>query len=140
MLQGQSNRQNQHRLLRGDCVKSGLHGQIAAKKPLLKETNNNKRLAWDKKHEQWTLDRWKSVLCADESKCEMFGSNHHVFVRRRVGDYLCMCGSHHEAWRRRCGGALLVTMSVIYLEFKAHLTSMVTTAFCSDTPSHVVCT
>ena len=28
---------------------------------------------------------------------------------------------------------------VIYLEFKAHLTSMATTAFCSDTPSHLVC-
>ena len=32
-----------------------------------------------------------------------------------------------------CGGALLVTLSVIYLEFKAHLTSMAATAFCSDT-------
>jgi hypothetical protein len=28
---------------------------------------------------------------------------------------------------------------VIYFEFKAHLTSMATTAFCSDTPSHLVC-
>jgi transposase len=25
---------------------------------------------------------------------------------------------------------------MIYLDFKAHLTSMATTAFCSDTPSH----
>ena len=31
------------------------------------------------------------------------------------------------------------TLSVIYLEFKAHLTSMATTGFCSDTPSHLVC-
>ena len=30
----------------------GLHGRIAAKKPLLRDTNNNKRLAWAKKHEQ----------------------------------------------------------------------------------------
>jgi hypothetical protein len=35
---------------------SGLHGQIAAKKPLIKVTNKNKRPVWDKKHEQWTLD------------------------------------------------------------------------------------
>ena len=35
-----------------------------------------------------------------------------------------------------CGGALLVRD---YLEFKAHLTSMAITAFCSDTPSHLVC-
>ena len=41
---------------------SGLHGQIAAKKPLLKDTDNKKRLVWAKKYEQWTLDRWKSVF------------------------------------------------------------------------------
>ena len=41
---------------------SGLHGQIAAKKQLLKDTNKNKRLDWAKKHEQWTIDRWKFVL------------------------------------------------------------------------------
>ena len=28
---------------------------------------------------------------------------------------------------------MLVILSVIYLEFKAHLTSMATTAFCSET-------
>ena len=49
-----------------------------------------------------------------------------------------MCGSHLEAWRR-CDGALLVTLLVIYLEFKAHLTSMAATAFCSDMQSHLVC-
>ena len=54
-------------------------------------------------------------------------------------DDLRMCGSHREAERRRCGGVLLVTRSVIHFEFKAHLTSMATTAFWSDTPSHLVC-
>ncbi|CDQ94806.1 unnamed protein product [Oncorhynchus mykiss] len=41
---------------------SGLRGLIAAKKPLLKDTKKKKSLAWAKKDEQWTLDRWKSVL------------------------------------------------------------------------------
>ena len=50
---------SQYQLFRRD---SGLHGRIAAKKPLLKDTNKKKRLAWFKKHEQWTLDQWKSVL------------------------------------------------------------------------------
>jgi hypothetical protein len=36
---------SQHQLFRGDC-ESVLHGRIAAKKPLLKDTN--KRLAWAK--------------------------------------------------------------------------------------------
>ena len=44
---------------------SGLHGRIVAKKPLLNDTNKKRRLAWAKKHEQWTLDRWKSVLRSD---------------------------------------------------------------------------
>ena len=35
-------------------------------------------------------------------------------------------------------GALLVTLSVIYLEFKAHLTNMATTAFCSGMPRHPI--
>ena len=98
--------------------------QIAAKKRLLKDINKKKRLAWAKKHKQWTLDRWKSVLWSDESKFEIFGSNRCAFVRCRVGE--------------RCDGAWLVTLSVIYLEFKAHFTSMAATAFCSNTPSHLV--
>ena len=65
---------------------SGLHGRIAAKKPLLKDNNKKKRLAWAKKHEKWILDWWKSVLWSDESKHEIFYSNRCVFVRRRVGE------------------------------------------------------
>ena len=71
---------SQHQLFRGDCANQVLHGQIAAKKPLLKDTNKKKRLGWAKKHEQWTLDRWKSVLWSDQSKYEMFGSKRRVFV------------------------------------------------------------
>ena len=126
---------SQHQLFRGDCVKSGLHGWIAEKKPQLKDINKKKRLAWAKKYEQCTLDRWKSVLWSDEFK---FVSNLCLCVTQsRWTDDLCMYDSPHEAWRRRCDGILLVTQSVIYLEFKAHLTSMATTAFCSDTPSHL---
>ena len=46
------------------------------------------RLAWAKKHEQWTLDRWKSGPMSDESKCEIFGSKRCVFVRCRVGEQM----------------------------------------------------
>ena len=61
--------------------------QIATtKEPLLKDTNNKKRLAWAKKHEQWTLDRGKSVPWSDESKFEIFGSNCRVSVRCRVDE------------------------------------------------------
>ena len=88
------------------------------------------------------LDLWKSVLWYDESKFEIFGSNCSVFVRRRVGEWMisaCVVPTvKHGGGIVMCGGALLVTQSVIYLEFKAHLTSMATTAFCSDMPSHLL--
>ena len=47
---------------------SGLRGIIAAMKPLLNDTKKKKRFAWAKKHEQWALDRWKSVIWSDEYK------------------------------------------------------------------------
>ena len=120
-----------------------IHGRIAAKKPLLKDNNKKKRLAWAKKHEQWSFspveirllvwwvqiwDFWIQPLCL----CE---------TQSRWTDDLRMCGSHREAWRRRCDGVGVLCWwhSVIYLEFKAHLSSMATTAFCSDLPSHLVC-
>jgi hypothetical protein len=113
---------------------SGLHGRIAAKKPLLKDNNNKKRLSWDMKHEQWTLDQWKSVLWSDESKCAVFGSNRRIFVQRRVGEWMisaCVVSTVKH------GGGVMV-LCVTYLEFKAHFTGMAITAFCSDTPSHLV--
>ena len=49
---------------------SGLHGLIAAKKAPLKDINKKKRLAWAKKHEQWTLDGGNlsfGLMCPKES-------------------------------------------------------------------------
>ena len=84
---------------------SDVHGWIAAKKLLLKDTNKKKRLNWAKKHEQWTLDwrkcfLWSGVQIGDfwiqpSCLCEMQG---------RWMDDLLRCSSHCEAWRRRCGG------------------------------------
>ena len=59
-----------------------------------------------------------------------------LFVPRNDDNFITP-GNSYELFYQ--DGALLVTLSVIYLEFKAHLTSMATTAFCSDTPSHLVC-
>ena len=88
MLQSSSNRHISTSTVQRRLCESGLHGKNAAKKPLLKDTNNKKRLAWAKKHEQWTLDWWKSVLWSDESKFAIFGSNRRVFVRRQVGEHM----------------------------------------------------
>ena len=65
---------------------SGLHCRIVTKKPLLRKNNKKKRLAWAKKHNEWTLNQWESVLWSDESKFDIFGSTRRVFVRRRKGE------------------------------------------------------
>jgi hypothetical protein len=57
-----SNRHISASTIQRRLCESGLHGQIAVKKPLLKDTNSKKRLAWAKKHEQWTLHRCTFVL------------------------------------------------------------------------------
>ena len=109
MLQSSSNRHISTSTVQRRLCESGLHGQIAAKKPLLKDTNKKKRLVWAKKHEQWTLDQWKSVLWSDVSKFAIFGSNHRVFVRCRVGERMistCVVPTvKHGGGGVMCGGA-----------------------------------
>lgn len=67
-------------------AKAGLHGRIAARKPLLRPQNRKKRLEWAKLHKDWDMDMWSKVLWTDESKFQVFGSNRRTFVRRRVGE------------------------------------------------------
>ena len=113
--QSSSNRHTSTSTVQRRLHESGFHGRIAVKKPLLKDTNNKKRLAWAKKHEQWTLDRWKSVLWSDGSKLEILGYHHHAFVRHRVGERMisaCVVPTVEHG-----GGGGMVTLSVIYLEF-----------------------
>ena len=99
--QSSSNRHISPSAVQRRLRESGLHGWIAAKKPLLKNTNRKKRLAWAKKHEQWILDRWKSVLWSDKSKRAIFGSNHHVVGKRMISAFVVPTVKH---W----GGGVMV--------------------------------
>ena len=84
---------------------SGLHGRIAAKKQLLKNINNKKRLAWAKIHEHWALNRWKFVLWSGVQIGD-FWFQPPCLCETQCGwtDYLLLCVSHHKARRRRCYG------------------------------------
>ncbi len=63
----------------------GLRSIIAAKKPLIRDYNRIKRLAWCKKIQNWSIEDWKRVLFTDETKKELFGYYGKSFVRRPKG-------------------------------------------------------
>lgn len=73
-------------LIKKKLNKNGLVGRVAARKPLLRQQNVAKRLAWAKYHKDWTITQWKKVLWSDESKFEIFGGHRRVFVRRYDGE------------------------------------------------------
>lgn len=58
----------------------------AALKPLLSHDNIEKRLAWAKKHKDWTVDNWKRVLFSDETPFCLFQSFGRKIVWRRKGE------------------------------------------------------
>lgn len=64
----------------------GLRGRIAAKKPLLREANKEKRLKWAHDHLNWTSKEWSKVLFTDESKFDLFSTKRRIFVRRLPGE------------------------------------------------------
>jgi hypothetical protein len=90
------------------------------------------------------MDIKQVEICPCLMKFEIFGSNRRVFVRHREAERMIFTyvvpTVKHGGGGVMVWGALMVTLSVIYLEFLAHLTSMATTAFCSDIPSYLVCT
>ncbi|KAG1492268.1 hypothetical protein G6F52_013367 [Rhizopus delemar] len=41
---------------------------IKVKKPFLTAKHMKRRLAWDKKHQNWTTDDWRRVVFSDKTK------------------------------------------------------------------------
>ncbi len=46
---------------------------IKKKKPMISNTNKQKRYKWAKKYQHWTIDDWKRVVFSDESKINIWG-------------------------------------------------------------------
>lgn len=62
-----------------------LFGRRPMKKPLVSLKNRKARVAFAKKHLNWTSQQWAKVLFSDESKFMMFGSDGIQYVRRPKG-------------------------------------------------------
>ena len=60
------------RTVRRRLLDTGLPARKARKKPLLTKAHKKARLAFAKKHANWTEDQWSKVLWSDESPFSLF--------------------------------------------------------------------
>ena len=63
------------RTVRRALVAGGLKATEKKKKPLLSEKNRENRLAFAKRHKDWTVEDWKRVIWSDETKICRFSSD-----------------------------------------------------------------
>ncbi|MGH0165707.1 UNVERIFIED_CONTAM: hypothetical protein FKN15_049940 [Acipenser sinensis] len=59
--------------------KTGLHGRVAKRKPLLKKTHIKSRLEFARRHVGDSETKWKKILWSDETKIELFGLKANVW-------------------------------------------------------------
>ena len=56
-----------HQTVARRLTEINLSASIAARKPLLRSYNIQRRLAWAKVHKDWTKEKWRRVIFSDES-------------------------------------------------------------------------
>lgn len=86
--------------------RAGYHGRVKRKKPLLKKTHRQRRLAFAKAHSQWTVDQWKPVIWSDESKFNVFGSDGRQYCWRKPGESIR--DGHVQTTVKHGGGSVMV--------------------------------
>jgi transposase len=74
--------------VRKRLVSFGLFGRMASRKPLLRDANKIKRLAFAEKYQHWTPADWSKVLWSDEKKIELFNTKRRKYVRRKLREPL----------------------------------------------------
>jgi transposase len=68
--------------------KLGYFGGVCARKPLFREINKAKRLAFALEHVDKPLEFWKSVLYTDEKKFELVNSKRRIYCWKKKGEEL----------------------------------------------------
>ncbi|KAG1541397.1 hypothetical protein G6F49_011895 [Rhizopus delemar] len=60
---------------------------IKVKNPFLTAKHMKRRLAWAKKHQNWTTDDWRRVMFSDETKVNIWGSDRYTTLRETMEYY-----------------------------------------------------
>ena len=55
--------------------KAGMKAVVKRKRPFLKKAHRKARYDWALAHQHWTVEDWKKVVYADETKINRFGSD-----------------------------------------------------------------
>ena len=63
---------------------SGLHGRVAAKKPLLNRRHIQRRLLWCKSYLKMNVKSWENFIFSDEARIELY-SRRRLYIRRPIG-------------------------------------------------------
>lgn len=70
------------RTVRGRLVENGLKSYTQKRRPYRSQKQTKTRLAWCRKHINWTPKQWQSVIFSDESHFEVINRKNRGFVRR----------------------------------------------------------
>ena len=91
----------------------GFHARRKKKQPLLTNNHRKQRLAWAKKHQNWSIEQWHQVVFSDETKINIWGSDGCKYYWTQPGDVL---RSHHIDLSVKHGGGKLIMWGCITSE------------------------
>lgn len=66
-------------------ISAGLYGCVAKKKPLLSGRHRERRLAWARAHQRWTVNQWRRCFFSDESPVHLVMCRQRRYIRRQRG-------------------------------------------------------
>lgn len=84
-FQDSQNKIVSEKTIRKNLHQLGLHSRIAASKPFLNESQRVKRLQWCINHQDWSVQKWKTVIWSDESRFTLYQSDGPCRVWREAG-------------------------------------------------------